>query len=129
VFGTSKPSTVLVVEDEPLILLALVDELKDHGLSVLSATSAEAALVHLERNHAEIAILFSDINLGGGMDGLSLARIVKERWNEIVLFITSGRFAGPVMPAEVRFVPKPYQYSELATDFRQVVNSPNDSGS
>jgi DNA-binding response OmpR family regulator len=114
---------ILAVEDEPLLLMALVDELESEGLTVLSATSGEDALRLLERRHADVAILFTDINLGGALDGLSLARMAHSRWSHISLFLTSGRFAWneDELPFPGRFIPKPYTYRELAAELSEML--------
>ncbi|MBB3543830.1 response regulator [Rhizobium sp. BK399] len=72
-----RPSaTVLVVEDEPLLRLAIVANLQDEGFTVLEASGAAAAIGIIE-NHPEITLLFTDIDMPGTMDGLLLAAFVR----------------------------------------------------
>ena len=71
--------TVLVVEDEPLIRSDLSDLLTDMGYTVLEAASADQAIALLE-TRAEIIAVITDVHMPGSMDGLALARIVRERW-------------------------------------------------
>lgn len=107
----SEPVTVLVVEDEALIRLAIVDELEVAGFQVFEADSAAAAIVIIER-HADIRMIFTDIDMPGTMDGLKLAAFVRDRWPPIKIIVTSGRVipgAGE-LPAGVPFVAKPYDF-------------------
>ena len=63
---------ILVVEDQPLLLLDLADQLTEYGHHVLTAGSARTAARLLDNN---IDALITDIELGDGPDGLALARL------------------------------------------------------
>ncbi len=64
--------TVLVVEDEPLIRMDIVDQLQDLGFRVLEATNATEAVTMLIANK-NIQVMFTDVDMPGGMDGRELA--------------------------------------------------------
>jgi len=101
--------TVLVVEDEPLILLSIAEELRDAGFHVLEAQNAAEALRLLEAND-EIRLIFTDIDMPGSMDGLRLSAVVRDRWPPVCIIVTSGKRepdAG-ALPSGSEFVPKPY---------------------
>lgn len=83
--------TVLVVEDEPLILMAACDIVESAGFTVKDAVNADRALQILEMD-SSISVLFTDIDMPGSMDGLSLAVKVHARWPHIGIIITSGRW-------------------------------------
>lgn len=104
----SPPTTVLVVEDESLIRIDLADLLSDMGYIVLEAGSADQAIALLE-TRPEIVAVITDINMPGSMDGLALARIVRERWPPCALIMLSGQSkpADADMPARARFLAKP----------------------
>jgi CheY-like chemotaxis protein len=116
------PITVLVVEDEPLVLLDLVDELTENGFRVLEATNATAALEMLVA-HSEIQIMFTDVDMPGGMDGLMLAAAVRDRWPPIKIIVTSGHAKVEMsdIPAESLFFSKPYSVAAIATAMREMV--------
>ncbi len=111
---SDKPSsrtTVLVVEDEPLVLMHAVDMLTDAGFAVVEAPNAERALDQLKR-HPEVSALFSDINMPGALDGLELARQIHATHPHVHLILTSGR----VRPSKTEmengdFVEKPSRLS------------------
>jgi len=100
---------VLVVEDEPLIRLAAVSTLELSGFEVLDTSNAAEALRILSTS--SIAVLFTDIDLNVGMDGLMLAATVRKSWPSVGILATSGRRipTGTELPSGVRFLGKPYQ--------------------
>jgi DNA-binding response OmpR family regulator len=81
-------SSVLVVDDDPLICKGLKFNLEQAGYRVLTATNTRAALDHLQSQHFDAAIL--DIGLPGD-DGLSLCQKVKARYGLPVIFLTARR--------------------------------------
>jgi two-component system, response regulator PdtaR len=111
-----KSPTVLVVEDEGLVRDASVQQLTDAGYRVLEAESAEQAISILEAG-AAVAVLFTDVNMPGELDGLDLARVVHQRWPAVRLIVTSGggRVAPKDVPTDGRFLAKPYRLSQLTT--------------
>jgi len=108
-------ATVLVVEDEAFLLFAIADELREAGYDVLEASNAEQAIRLLEIRQ-DIAILFTDIDMPGSMDGLRLSAAVRDRWPPVKIIITSGkrRPAQEAMPSGGVFLPKPYAPESVA---------------
>lgn len=100
---------VLVVEDEPLLLMDAMDMIEHAGLVVHGVCDADAAVALLEKR-ADIAVLFTDIDMPGSMDGLALAHLVAERWPAISIVVTSGHVRATVaeLPANGTFFAKPY---------------------
>src|SRR5436189_6179743 len=100
---------VLVVEGEQLIqstALAMVEEV---GFTAIAASDADEAIRILESRN-DIRVVFTDVNMPGSMDGLRLARVVRNRWPPVALVVTSGRsnVPEPDLPEGGRFLPKPY---------------------
>ena len=113
------PLAILVVEDEFLIRLAAVAILEQAGFEVLPAGSAEEALP-LVPARADIAVLFTDINMPGRMSGLDLAFDMRRRWPTIGLLLTSSsRPSDLKMLGGARFLAKPYLAEELVAGPRQ----------
>lgn len=108
-------NTILVVEDEVLIRIIAPDTLEHSGFKVLEAGNSAEALKILEEND-EVAVLFTDINMPGAMDGLALARHVARNRPEIRVIVTSGRqwLDASSLPDDGIFLPKPYGASQLA---------------
>jgi CheY-like chemotaxis protein len=105
---------VLLVEDESLIRMNIVDELEEAGFEVFEAGSAAQALEILEKT-PRIRLLFTDVDMPGGMDGVALAAMVRDRWPPIKIIVVSGLRAVDVrmLPAESVSMRKPYLVSEV----------------
>jgi PleD family two-component response regulator len=71
------PAHVLLVEDEVLIRSVIAETLRDAGLLVIEAANADEAWSYLQTG-ASVDLVFSDIQMPGSMDGIELARKVKE---------------------------------------------------
>jgi CheY-like chemotaxis protein len=105
--------TVLVVEDEELVLMALTDELTERGLNALDARDAAEALTILEGG-APVDLLITDIGLPG-LDGRRLAeRAQRLRPALKVLFLTGYLIDPGEIPPGSRFVEKPIELDLLA---------------
>lgn len=115
-------ASVLVVEDEALLLFVIADELRDAGFNVLEARNATEAIALLER-HAEVDVLFTDIDMPGSLDGIRLSEVVRNRWPPIAIVITSGKGlqSSAVMPEGAVFVPKPYVVASVAATINQLL--------
>lgn len=117
-----QPIVVLVVEDELLVQMDIVQQLEHHGFEVLAANNAAEAMDILTAN-ATIHILFTDIDMPGSMDGLKLAKAVRNRWPPIKIIVTSGhlRLVAGAMPAGSRFLGKPYLPDNVAAAVREMM--------
>ena len=85
-----KPPVVLVVEDDRLLRLLAVEIVEDAGLVAVEAANADEAIAILERR-VDIALIFTDVDMPGTMDGLKLAHAVRRRWPPIKIIIVSGK--------------------------------------
>ena len=81
---------VLLVEDEPLILFTLQTALEDAGYSVVAAADADEAALALEDRISEMSGLITDIRLGDGPDGWSLARHARALRADLPVVYVSG---------------------------------------
>src|SRR5277367_2584044 len=84
-----KRLVVLVVEDEPLMLMDALDLVTDAGFEAIGAKNADEAIRILE-NRNDIRVVFTDVNMPGSMDGIKLAHAVRNRWPPIEIIVTSG---------------------------------------
>jgi CheY-like chemotaxis protein len=111
--------TVLVVEDEMLVLLTICEGLASEGYEVLTAANADEAIKVLESRN-DIDAVFTDIEMPGSMDGLRLAAAVRDRWPPINIVVTTGksRPRDAQMPPDTQFVDKPYQTRDVLRAFR-----------
>lgn len=109
-----KAFAVLVVEDDPLLLLDAVEFVEAAGFQVYEARNAARAIELLEA-HSDIRAMFTDIDMPGSMDGLKLAFLVRDRWPPLLILVTSGHHvvAAVDLPAEGIFFAKPYSSSSV----------------
>ena len=122
-----KPESVvvLVVEDDPILLLSNVTLIEDAGFTVVEAANADEAIAILEQRN-DIRIVFTDIEMPGSMDGLKLAQAIRNRWPPVQLIIASGRFAPAAqdMPEGSRFFAKPFRSDDLIAALRSMGEAP-----
>jgi CheY-like chemotaxis protein len=107
----SGPVHVLFVEDEFLISEWVAQSLSEQGFCVQAVSTAAEALLALRTDPVDI--LFTDINLPGDMDGVTLARRAREMQPDLPVVYASATWNDLLGPAErvpgSSFVPKPYE--------------------
>ncbi len=110
----SLPVRILVVEDEPLILMSTVDMLTELGHSVQEAGSAEEAIVILEKE--TIDVLLTDVGLPS-MSGFDLAAQVRDRWPDVRIVFASGGDTGRIASgvSDAMQLSKPFSAEDVAT--------------
>jgi DNA-binding NtrC family response regulator len=114
--STSGREIVLIVEDEHPVLAYASDILKEAGFDVVEASSADEAIVILEARK-DIRVVFTDIDMPGSIDGVRLAKAIRDRWPPIELILTSGKVHLPAkwLPERSQFLPKPYHADGLVS--------------
>ena len=116
---------VLVVEDEPAVLEVAVESLTELGYKTLTANNAAAALECL-RGRDRIDILFSDVVMPGGMNGVQLSAEARRVRPGLRVLLTSGYIGGVgegELPHDVPLLSKPYQREDLANKLRLVLSA------
>jgi CheY-like chemotaxis protein len=105
---------VLVVDDEPLARMTLADMLYEAGFWTVEAQNADQALRFLE-SRDDIHIVFLDIVMRQGIDGLALARLIRRRWPHIHIVIASGKMyaSEETLPEDAVFFAKPYRSRDV----------------
>lgn len=106
---SSRKIAVLVVEDEALVRMSIVAELENNDMEVFEAADAHQAIKVLAGNPV-VDVIFTDVDMPGDLDGIELARVVKERYPPIQVIVTSGhRNVRPTdLPQDGLFIAKPY---------------------
>jgi CheY-like chemotaxis protein len=115
-----KRPVVLIVEDDPLLRLTAVDMVEDAGFEAIEAADATQAVAILEKR-LDIRVVFTDIDMPRGIDGMKLAALVRDRWPPIEIILTSGYFAPKPadLPARCLFFSKPYRENEVLAAMRK----------
>jgi two-component system cell cycle sensor histidine kinase/response regulator CckA len=124
--AASQPiGTVLVVEDEAAVLRLAERALVSAGWRVLTADSAEAALVLPAVLEAAPGLLISDLVLPG-LDGAALADALRRRWPGLPVLLVSGyadaRIRESLGSSGFAFMAKPYRLAELVSRVAAITN-------
>src|SRR6266446_379746 len=116
------PAVVLVVEDEMLLRMRAVDMVEDAGYTSVEAVDADQAVAILE-SRSDIALLFTDIQMPGSMDGLGLAHSVHDRWPPIKIILVSGqlKLANIDIPVGSRFFGKPLEAKVMIAQMQSMI--------
>ena len=117
---TQRP-IILIVEDEFLIRMHAAELIKQEGYEVVEAGNADEAIAILECR-SDIHVVFTDIRMPGSMDGLKLARAVRNSWPPVKIIATSGHhvFRDGDLPEDSVFLRKPYNAAIIAQTLREV---------
>jgi PAS domain S-box-containing protein len=109
--------TVLLVEDEPDLLEATAELLRSLGYEVLTASNGSEAMEVLSRRDS-IGVLFTDVVMPDGIDGIQLARSTRSLHPDIRIVLASG-YPLPALKAQhgnlsdFAFIHKPYRLADL----------------
>ncbi|MBV9705524.1 MAG: response regulator [Methylobacteriaceae bacterium] len=119
--------TILVVEDDALVLEYVSAQLEGLGYTTLLAANAAEALAIIERGE-KIDLLFTDVILTGTMNGRELAREVTARVPSIKVLFTSGYTENSIvhhgrLDSGVLLLTKPYRNWDLANMVRMALRT------
>ena len=120
--------TILVVEDRPDVAELAQSILEDFGYRVLSAGDGRAALDILD-GEQHVDMLFTDLIMPGGMNGVMLAREARMRQPKLKVLLTTGYAEASlertdVGGAEFDVINKPYRRMELVRKVRVILSGP-----
>ncbi len=124
--------TILVVEDREDVAELATLMLRDMGYHVLNATNGRNALAVVEENEG-IDLIFSDMIMPAGINGVVLAREARKRRPKIKVLLTTGYAEASLERrdmggSEFDIISKPYTRSELARKIRLVLEGPTGVG-
>lgn len=122
--GAGEP--ILVVEDHDDLRAFSVDSLRELGYAVLEAKTGAVAL-DLLQTHPDIALLFTDVVLPGGMDGRTLADEARRRKPDLKVLFTTGYTRNSIVHNDrldpgVQLLTKPFTFASLAYKVRSVLD-------
>jgi len=85
---STKPKSVMIVEDEMMTQRYLKDILAEQKITVSTAVdNGTDALTYLEKNYCDLILM--DINIKGSLDGLRLAKRILKKHDICIIFITA----------------------------------------
>jgi signal transduction histidine kinase len=117
--------TVLVVEDDDDVRAHSAEVLEELGYRVLEAPNGPSALEILERQ-PEVALLFTDVGLPGGMNGRELAEEACRRRPGLRVLFTTGYAKNAIvhdgrLDPGVQLITKPFSFAALAAKVRDLL--------
>ncbi len=120
-----RPS-ILLVEDQLIILENMRQELEDESFEVLTAASAEEARALIDQPGCKIDAVFLDIDLGPGENGFGVARHARTVIPDLPVIYTSGGIRGGLLSERVPdslFVAKPYYPSQVGALLKDMLST------
>ena len=119
--------TLLIVDDEALIRVALSNYLQDCGYKVLEASTAAEAISIIEKSEIIIDLVFSDLLMPGSTDGFGLAQWIRTNRPGLPLILTSGDAKKTAFAKELcenePFMAKPYDLKLVVGKIRATINA------
>ena len=112
---------VLVVEDDADVRSTVVSTLEALAFKVFSAQNVSEALSLLQ-TESKIALVFSDVNMPGAMNGIELGHIVRERWPDMQILLASGYLREDQDANGFPLLQKPYRANELIEILRGLLS-------
>ncbi len=107
-----KKPVVLIVESAALIRMSAIHMVEHAGYAMVEASNAEEAMTLLDMR-CDIGAVFTNIRMAGSMNGLRLIHAIRDRWPPIHLIVASGVPTEEELPANTRFIQKPYRTAEV----------------
>ena len=124
----SGTETILIVDDREDVAELARTILRDFGYSTLMAQNGREALEVLESGNA-IDLLFTDLIMPGGMNGIALGREAKRRRPELKVLLTTGYAEASLERtdaggSEFDLLNKPYRRTDLVRRVRAILDGP-----
>ena len=120
--GPKMKTRILVVDDEEVVRLAHLRVLESAHCSVVVVANGAEALQALEQQPFDVALL--DLRMPG-VDGMSLLKIVKERWPETAVIVITGYPSIDTAKEAVRLGAYNYLSKPVGPD--EVISAANDA--
>lgn len=108
-----RPTFVLVVENDPVLMMGMVDFVEQAGCEPVEATTVDEAIAVLE-SRTDIRIVFTDLDMRGSIPGMKLALSIRDRWPPVELLMTSAQpWKADELPTRGVFVGKPFDRRKI----------------
>jgi len=123
--AVQQPRIALIVEDEDEVRDLAAALLEETDLEVVETETAQDALDYLNGHAHEVAFLFADVRTSSRLDGVDLARTVREQWPWVRVVLTSG---APLDEGRddglgnVRFMPKPWRALDVLMEAEKALS-------
>ena len=113
---------VLVVEDDADVRSTVISTFEALEFTVFSAQDVDDAL-RLLQAEANIVLVFSDVNMPGTMSGIELGHIIRQRWPDMPILLSSGYLREDQDTNGFSLLQKPYRAAELVEVLRSLLSN------
>jgi PAS domain S-box-containing protein len=122
-----RSETILIVEDNDLLLESVSTMLQEQGYRVVAARTGTVALQLLDLEK-RIHLLFTDVGLPGGMNGRQLADEARRRHPDLIVLFTTGYTQNAIihqgrLDPGVEFIGKPFTYAALVGRIQRLLDA------
>ena len=118
------PIPILIVDDEPDLRDLLVEALQDQGYAAEGADGGAQALALVRQKH--FPVVFTDLNMPGGLSGLELLRVIREedpRTTGILMtgYATTESAIQALKRGAYDFIQKPFKLTEIEASLERAL--------
>ncbi|CAO4150510.1 histidine kinase [Methylorubrum thiocyanatum] len=117
---------VLVVEDDADVRSTVISTFEALEFTVFSAQDVDEAL-RLLQAEANIVLVFSDVNMPGTMSGIELGHIIRQRWPDMPILLSSGYLREDQDTNGFSLLQKPYRAAELIEVLRILLSNAHET--
>ncbi|MCP1557901.1 UNVERIFIED_ORG: DNA-binding NtrC family response regulator [Methylobacterium sp. SuP10 SLI 274] len=112
-----------LVVDDGFIRMDAMDILQEAEFRTFEASDGDKAIALLDREHALIVLVFTDVQIPCFCDGFAVARETARRWPYIAIVVASGQaHPGPGdMPGGARFIGKPFTAEMVHDHLKEIL--------
>ena len=117
---------VLAVDEDDQDRSATARVLRQHGFTVLEAASGFQAVTSSLTAGRPVDVLVTDISMPDLEDGLRLARVLRRRYPQLPVLVTTGEVParGPEGDDRLMYLAKPYRPQDLIRCMRLLMRAP-----
>lgn len=117
--ATTEPRpVVLLIENEPIQMMALSDLIEEADCDVVEATTIVKAIQILEQR-TDIRVVMADLDVRGSVMGLQLVAMIRDRWPPVELILTGAIKPDlSTIPARGVFHDKPFDEAKIVASIR-----------
>jgi DNA-binding response OmpR family regulator len=119
---TDTGTTIIVLEPDVLVRMVIAKYLRECGFRVIEGTEASDVWATIDSG-LEIDVVFAEVRLAGETDGFSLARLVRQKYPQIDVILTSSVDGAAQKSRELCDdgpIGKPYHPEDVASRIRQL---------
>jgi DNA-binding response OmpR family regulator len=116
-------TTIIVVEPDAVVRMVIAKFLRECGFRVIEGTEAGDVWAAIDSG-VKVDVVFAEVRLAGKTDGFSLASLLRQKYPQIDVILTSSPLSAAEKSKELCEdgpIGKPYHPEDLAARIRQLI--------